>query len=52
MSTDKPRLVGLNHIALGSLLCLMGSLVAFTVEVLIAGRNMLRQIRMNKDVSD
>jgi hypothetical protein len=35
----------------GALLCLMGSLIAFMIEVLIAGRNMLRQIRMNRDSS-
>lgn len=35
----------------GALLCLMGSLLAFVLEILIAGRNMLRQIKMNKDAS-
>lgn len=36
----------------GSLLCLMGSLLAFMIEVLIAWRNMLRQIRMKKYSSE
>jgi hypothetical protein len=32
----------------GALLSLIGSLVAFLIEVLIAGRNMLRQIRIDR----
>ncbi|NSX88019.1 DUF2721 domain-containing protein [Agrobacterium tumefaciens] len=36
----------------GSLLCLMASLIAFAIEVLIAGRNMLRQIRIKKYSSE
>ncbi|ASV83163.1 hypothetical protein CES85_3941 [Ochrobactrum quorumnocens] len=32
----------------GALLSLVGSLVAFLFEVLIAGRNMLRQIRIDR----
>jgi hypothetical protein len=35
----------------GALLSLMGSLIAFMIEILISGRNMLRQIRMNRDSS-
>jgi len=36
----------------GAILSLIGSLLAFLLEMLVAGRNMLRQIRMDKPSPD
>lgn len=36
----------------GAIISLIGSLVAFLFELLIAGRNMLRQIRMDRVLKD